>query len=1149
MVGVMLAPSSMTSNYESGRGAQPLLPLKLTIPPIREGVFLRSDLQSLLPELRVHPVTLVVAPAGYGKTTLVSQWAHDLSRTGAAVCWFSVDQGDRSPSMFLAYLIHTFQRHFPSVGIDAWRILHSAANIEADWPLVAGSLTGDLQRRITATTFLVIDDLHFTSDLVIIGQILGFLLRSAPPNLHIIIASRRMPTFSPLARLRTEGLLLEISQSDLNLTSEQAREVLLAQGVQLSEQELELLLKRTDGWALSVQLAARALADQSIERRTNLLRALSGSQEQILNYLASEVLLELPAEVLEFLQFSSIPSYFDADLLAEVLEREEVEYLLQRSQALGLPILPLDELSKQLRFHPIWRELLQRELNRLQPEQVIKTLQMRFGQAFEARGELEIALDHYASADATDDLARALREHAWPLMASPRRDVIRRWLERIPASTRENDADLLYLWGMTLITSAPEQAIVALEHCSQLYRIANKSDRKLRALADLAALLFLQHRLSHFVAVCVRAVRVANQIRDPWSRGAMLTCVTAILFSKGRYQAALRIASRAAAHPLNPVWQWLLSMIESTINVQLGRPKQALQVIETSLEIPAIDQNDRLHQNLLRQRALALHQQGATDEAASLALAAHKNLANYHLKGVSGFSAMYLSLLLAMEHRVDEAITYIAQARGMFHELGALTELTNLQAIECYVQFMRNQSPQSRGAVSSVLRRLRDSKEASQDLRLWLLLVFVLGESGATAEALSAAQDLIQRMREGGYELFLAVAELYTAYLAEQQNQPEIQVASLERGWQLVEQLNLSYLPILTTQVLQSVSVAAILNNISNDTVGLLLRRQTPDHALAILESLVNERDARIRAVAAKLLGDLGAIGAYGTLKSMQKDSNAQVRAAADDAIGRLVYRPPYTLRIRTLGAFALWRGEQEVRDRDWRSSKARQLFQLLINERGRALPRDRVLDALWPEMEHDAAANNLRVTVNRLSKALEPDRPDGAPPSFILQQGDTYSFNTGSDHTLDSVTFVAAVTEGQRAEQRGHRQAAIAAFQQAIELYGGTYLPDNLYEDWTLVERERLAMLFTVAAIRLATLLLDENQPHTVIGLAWRVIEQDRANEDAYCLLMRAHAALGERSAVVRVYARCVDVLREELGVEPLPETVALFNALRDKA
>jgi LuxR family transcriptional regulator, maltose regulon positive regulatory protein len=122
-----------------------------------------------------------------------------------------------------------------------------------------------------------------------------------------------------------------------------------------------------------------------------------------------------------------------------------------------------------------------------------------------------------------------------------------------------------------------------------------------------------------------------------------------------------------------------------------------------------------------------------------------------------------------------------------------------------------------------------------------------------------------------------------------------------------------------------------------------------------------------------------------------------------------------------------------------------------------------------------------------------------------------------------------------------------MAAYRRAIELYGGPYLPDTTYEDWTVVERERLMLLFNEAALALGRLLETDGQTHEAIGLAWRVIENDRANEDAYQLLMRAHAALGERSTALRLYARCIAALREELGVAPLPETTRLYETLRE--
>jgi LuxR family maltose regulon positive regulatory protein len=342
------------------------------------------------------------------------------------------------------------------------------------------------------------------------------------------------------------------------------------------------------------------------------------------------------------------------------------------------------------------------------------------------------------------------------------------------------------------------------------------------------------------------------------------------------------------------------------------------------------------------------------------------------------------------------------------------------------------------------------------------------------------------------------------------------------------------------------VAEAAVRAGIATTTIGRVLRRQAPEGITELLQGLLGDTSAPVRARAATLIGDLGAAAAYPALRALTKDRSGDVRQAAERALGRLIYRPPYRLHVRTLGSFGIWRGDQEVRDRDWRSSKARQLFQLLLTERGRALPRDQVIEILWPDMEPEPAANNLRVTINRLSKAIEPERPEGAPPAYLLQQSETYSLNLESDIAIDAVQFAAAAEEGRQTYQRGQRPAAVAALRRAVELYGGPYLPDCLYEDWSTVERERLALLFNETALLLATLLLEEGKNHDAIGLAWRVLDYDRAYEEAYRVLMRAHAALGERSTALRLYDRCVAVLQEELGVGPLPETTALYNQLK---
>ncbi|GAB4109696.1 MAG: BTAD domain-containing putative transcriptional regulator [Roseiflexaceae bacterium] len=1121
-----------------------ILPLKLTPPPLRSDTLLRSDLHAMLAEVRLHAATLIVAPAGYGKTTLLAQWAHSLARTGAATCWLSLDAGDRDPGMFLAYLIRAIQRIFPTVGTEAWRILNSAANLQHDWPLVAGALCGDLQRQVTQTTFLFLDDLHVISDSAVIAQILSYVLRAVPSNVHLIIASRRAPIFPPLGRLRTEGLLLDIGPRELQLRTHEIATVLEAQGVRLNPADLDSLQQQSEGWPLSLQLAARALAAQAPEQRSAFVANMR-QQPELIDYLAVEVMGDLPSDLVAFLQQAALPSYFDAHLLDQVLLEDAAAYQIQRAQRLGLPITAADDQGLRLRFHPIWRELLLRSLETQMSPAAIIALHRRFGHSFEQRGDLRAALDHYANAAADDELIRALQEHAWPLLESPQRDMVRRWLALLPEQQRNTNPELLYMWGYSQAIANPDHAFPIIRRAADLFRTAGLYQRELRALSDLATMLLLEQRQDMFAEVAMSAVRAANRVRDPWSRGAALTCVVVLLANQGRELAALRVAFHANTYPLNPAWHWLLAMTAAMIELRLGRPADALTRIDAALKVSKIDEDDRLRSNLMRLRALARFDLGFYAEATTAALDAHKHLVHYYRSGAIAQSAQQLALMLLLQGRTEEASTYIAQARAAFHERGELEALAALQAIDLYGALVRGQAARAVGAVGSALRRLGDSNTNAPDLRFRLLLAIVLGESGELEAAQILARQVANNMLERGYRLFLASAELYLAALAQRADDSAVALTHLQAGWDLVEADQFRHLPLLPAAVVCSVIEGGLRLPRLIRQIGQVLRQHMSEQGADLLLRLINDGDHQVRIRAITLIGELGIVSAYATLRNLTKERHLEVRQAAETALERLVYHPTHQLQVRTLGGFSLMRGEYEVRDRDWRSSKARQLFQLLLTERGRAVNREQIQEILWPEMDAEAASNNLRVTVNRLNKALEPDRPEGAPSTYLIQQADTFSLNLRM-MVVDAIQFTEAAEEAHQALSRSQRSIAIAAFQRAVGWYRGSYLPDCTYDDWSGVERERLASLFSDIALTLGKLLLEDQLPHEAVGLAWRVLEQDRVSEEAYQLLIQAHLLLGERSTALRLYERCRAMLHQEFGIDPLPETIALAERAR---
>ncbi|WP_298490123.1 BTAD domain-containing putative transcriptional regulator [uncultured Chloroflexus sp.] len=1145
-----------------------LLPLKFSPPSVREDEMLRRDLQALLAEVRLLPVTAVVAPAGYGKTTLLAQWADQLARTGAQVAWLSFEASDQEPALLLAYLIGVIQRILPHAGEQALRILQSVSGLERDWPLVAGALLSDVQRELQSQTILMLDDVHLVSDGPITADLLGYLLRAAPPNLHIVMASRRPLTFAPLPRLRAEGLLLEVGANDLLLQRHEAIELLQRTGVALADAELDLLLERTGGWMLSVQLAVRTLARQTPEQRRVYLQGLATNQHDLFEYLASEVLAALPPRLVDRLICAALLGQANPSLLDEALGVDDSAQLIEQAIALGLPLTVDTGASngeRIFRFHPLWQRLLaDRALTRFD-RVTVRDLHQRFGMVLARHDQIEAALRHLAATDNPAAIAHALREYAWPLIDSPQRDSLRNWIERLPPEVRDRDPELLHMHGWSLFNTDRERALQLISQAAEQYRLANAPAQELRALRDMAVLLFWSDAPVEFAAVCRRVIAAAARTNDAWSRGAALVGLMALAYSQGRFRAALRIARWADRRPLSVLWQWLLAALRASIYTQQGCPAEAMSAINAALELPRIDRNDMLRQSLLLLQAMALFQQGKGEAALDQVQECYYRLSDYVPGSVlAGNAALILALLLIEHDRFEEAATSLQRVRQIVAHLDDRLLGARARIVEIY-GMLRNHQPAAAAAHALAFwQKLRDQPAASaqhspycdsrylntQDLWLQSLLLIAIGEGGERDQALALADELLSFMDRRYDGLFRALIHIYRAYLVAQcqSSSPAIK-EDLLSACTICDRAGVESLPFLPRPAMLWAIKTALQLGLSSRAMIAALRQFDTTTLASILIPLLDESfPVALRVRSAGLIGDLSVVNAYGTLRALLKDRSPHVRQAAQEALERLSYRPPYRLMIRALGGFQVLRGDQEVRDRDWRSVKARQLLQLLLIERGRMLPREQIMDMLWPGLDNESASNNLRVTISRLIKALEPDRPEGAPTYYILQQGDTYGFNIESDHSYDVADFVQAVEHGRRELQRNRRTEAREAFQVAVSLYAGQFLPDSLYEDWSVVERERLGLLFTDAALSLGRILFDEGKYHDAIALGWRVLEYDKAQEEAYQLLIRGYGAIGERSTAIRLYQRCVAALRDDLGVDPLPETVALFEQVRGK-
>jgi LuxR family transcriptional regulator, maltose regulon positive regulatory protein len=404
--------------------AGPLLETKLRVPGWRRGLVARPILTERLSRGAESALTLVSAPAGFGKTTLLAEWLAAAPADGRSVAWLSLDQRDNDPALFWTYLVAALTTAAPGVGAGALSLLQPPQP-----PTEAGLVTllNDLD-AISNDVVLVLDDYHVI-DARDVQDGMAFLLEHLPPQIHLVIASRADPAL-PLARLRGRGELVEIRAADLRFTPGEAAAYLNGvMGLALTAADVAALEGRTEGWIAALQLAALSL--QGREDVAAFIAGFAGDDRYIVDFLAEEVLQRQPGHVQQFLLQTSILDRLSGPLCDAVTGQDSGKARLAALERGNLFLVPLDDRRRWYRYHQLFADVLQARLRDEQPEEVPE-LHRRASGWYEQNGEPSEAIRH---ALAAGDFERAadLVELAIPAMRRSRQEVaVRGWLELLP---------------------------------------------------------------------------------------------------------------------------------------------------------------------------------------------------------------------------------------------------------------------------------------------------------------------------------------------------------------------------------------------------------------------------------------------------------------------------------------------------------------------------------------------------------------------------------------------------------------------------------------------------------------------------------------------------------------------------------------------
>lgn len=435
-----------------------LLITKLFVPSPRPQLVSRPHLIELL-NARLHTkLTVVSAPAGFGKTTLISEWVDTLSIPCA---WVTLDKNDCDLGRFLAYIIYALNSAGNDIDDSVLAILQSS-QIKTQSSFLDPLIN---QLSISSSkTILVLDDYHLiTSEEV--HEAMDYLIGNQPPNLHIVVSGRADPPLS-LARLRANGQLVELRATDFKFSNEEGQKYIReTQDLDLGDDEIKKLIAHTEGWIAGLQLAALSL--HGISNRPEYINGLSGNTGYIADYFVDEVLNQQPPYIQEFLLKTSILNRLNAELCQIVTDQPESAKVLKEILVNNLFLIPIDEEQHWFRYHRLFLDLLYQRLLNSEPD-IIPFLYLKASEWSEDQGLLSEALEYALEGKHFERAAGLISREVEPMLMRSEFSTYISWIEKLPEEILQNYPllSIYYSWALMITTLQPEKAQSHLENLS-----------------------------------------------------------------------------------------------------------------------------------------------------------------------------------------------------------------------------------------------------------------------------------------------------------------------------------------------------------------------------------------------------------------------------------------------------------------------------------------------------------------------------------------------------------------------------------------------------------------------------------------------------------------------------------------------------------
>ncbi len=999
----------------------PIQPSKVQRPSLREDTLARSRLLDWL-ATKIHDrVVLVLADAGYGKTTLLADFSQ---RTRLRTIWYRLDEDDRDWIAFLNYLVAAGREHDPGFAPTTASMLQDMSVGGPTRDAVIDVFLRELQSIAEHGAVLVLDDFHLVDESPDVRLIARELVARGPERLTIVFASRRSPTI-PLARLRASGEVAELGTDDLRFDLDETRQLFTeTYGRALDPDVLADVAARTEGWAASLQLVQAALRDRSPGEIRRFVRGLSGADQELYDYLAEEVVGDLPEDLQQFLMRTSILQGVTPDLAAVATGLDAVGVSKLAGAAERLTLLSRQSRSSRgpQRYHPLVREFLEARLRATAGDTAVAQLHRNVA-AYAAQFDWRVAAHHYREAGDIDSVAAVVAAAIPDIMGSGQYSWAAGFTEGIPPERRPPGLNLVKA-RMEMQRGATESAYAL--STSVLDQALPGSPERDHALLTLASVSMLtghgETALAHLDLL--RETGSLEHLR-PIARGM-----------------SLMIAASDTGN-LQLVSDQLLEMARG----QRGTHPHYFGVSMLNLAVTAILRDDP--------RAAAGYSREAID-------ALEETSSRIELSAAITTRAMALMMLGESAEADGESMraSTLAVTEGALERADMLDSYSDPSAASGVLEAADGQvnlTPNDRFIHGLVFARYLARRGRHQEA-MALISEGRLGQIGAflgqavaglgtaayvaTAGASSDASSLVQRAADAakgqGAEHWRRIAELLRGYGASSDEfSTAIRWVGDSSPWNVtfVADLVGRRLDELDEKAVASVVVAAHLH---------------PGRWRFVLREVVDTSGADSGVVAARILESIGERADIGRLRSFARRHR---RTAMADALGRaLARRLADRVFVEDQNRVVIHIGPRQVTGSAIRR-KVLALLCFLLTKPELAATRDQVLDALWPDLDPLDAVNSLNQTVYFLRRVLEEEYVDDLSPGYLHHDSDLIWLDR--DLVCSRSNECRQILKGLPAAPSPDQVFELT------ERYHGRFALDFEYEEWAVPFRDWLHASF----------------------------------------------------------------------------------------